>query len=121
MPNRRLFVLRLVAAAAAVVAALGACGHSSYNPSPTVVRLDITGPINHLVPAATGQMHAEATFSDQSRSDVTNRAAWVSSNVNVLTVSSTGLLQALTVGVVQIRATFSGVSAEATVEVQSGP
>jgi hypothetical protein len=113
--------LHLVAAGSAAVAALGACGHASYPPSPTPVRLEITGPVNHMVPGAAGQVLALVTLSDQSKSDVTDATAWSSSDPTVLTVSSTGLVHALTVGIVQIRASYAGLTVSANVEVASGP
>ena len=115
------FIACLVTAGSAVVAALDACGHASSPPSPTPVHLEITGPINHMVPAATGQVHALATLSDQSQSDVTDATAWSSSDPTIVTVSSTGLLHALTVGVVEIRASYAGLTASKSIEVQSGP
>ena len=120
MPDRRLFILRMVTTGAVSVAAFGACSHPSNGPSVTPVRLEVTGPINHMVPEATGQVHALLTFSDQSTSDVTNATVWSSSVPAILTVSSTGVVHALTVGIVQIRGSYGGLSATVTVEVQSG-
>jgi hypothetical protein len=119
-PARVVLIAHLVIAAA-VVAALDACGHASYPPSPTPVHLEVTGPVNHMVPAATGQVHAFLTYSDQSTSDVTNATDWSSSAPATLTVSSTGAVHALTVGTVQIRGSYVGLTASVTVEVQTGP
>jgi hypothetical protein len=119
-PARIILIAQSVTVGAAALAALGACGHASYRPSPTIVRLDITGPINHMVPGATGQMHAVVTLSDQSTSDVTTTATWSSSQPTVVTVSSSGEIHALAVGTVEIRASYAGVVATKTVDVQSG-
>jgi hypothetical protein len=119
-PARVIFVARSVTVGAAVLAVLGACGRAAYRPSPTVVRLEISGPINHMVPGANGRMQALAIFSDQSTSDVTTIATWSSSEPSVVTVSSSGEIHALAVGTVEIRASYAEVTAAKAVEVQSG-
>jgi hypothetical protein len=56
------------------------------------------------------QLTATATFSDNTQQDVTNSATWASSNSNVASVSSTGLVTAgsTNTGTVNITATFQG-------------
>ena len=76
--------------------------------------------MNHMVPAATGQVHALLTFSDRSESEVTDATAWSSSDPTILTVSSTGLVHALTVGSVQIRGSYARLSATVTVDIGTG-
>ena len=119
-PARIILIARSVTVGAAAVAVLGACGHAAYRPSPTPVRLELTGPLNHMVPGATGQMHAVATFTDNSTSEVTTTATWSSSEPTVVTVSSTGEIHALAAGTVAIQASCAGLSATKNVEVGVG-
>jgi hypothetical protein len=119
-PARIILIARSVTVGAAAVAALGACGHVLPRPSPTPVRLELTGPINHMVPGATGQMHAVATFTDNSTNDVTTTATWSSSEPTVVTVSSTGEIHALAAGTVTIQASYAGLAATKIVEVGIG-
>src|SRR4051794_31350713 len=53
---------------------------------------------------------ATATFSNGTTQSVTTQATWVSSNTAVATVSSTGSLTAVGMGLTELRATYQGVS-----------
>ncbi len=56
------------------------------------------------------QLSATAILSDGTAEDVTAKAAWLSSDVHVVTVSTNGLVKAQGAGTATITATFQGVS-----------
>lgn len=64
----------------------------------------VTGPT--LTAGASGQFKATATMSDGSTQDVTAAASWTTSNSAVATVSTSGLVTALTDGSTTITATY---------------
>src|SRR5688572_15628469 len=91
-----------------------ACGSDSPSPTPVAptpttsavqVRAsgDASGPLDA---GQTRQLVATATQSTGSTSDVTQQATWQSSVPGVATVSSTGLVTAVSEGEVDISATF---------------
>ena len=65
----------------------------------------------------TKQFNATAVYSDMSSVDVTNQAAWTSTNMNVATVSSTGLASLLSAGSTTIQAQYGGLTGAANVMV----
>ena len=69
------------------------------SPAPTVTALRVSGPTSFVALAATGQMAAIATMSDLTTKDVTSEGRWVSTNPEVVTVSSTGLVTSVGFGV----------------------
>jgi uncharacterized protein YjdB len=97
-----------------VVVAFGfvttACGSSSTAPS-AVNTVTVTG----AAPAvgATAQYSAVANLSNGSTENVTTSATWTSSNPDIATVSSTGLVTAIAEGNVSISATFDSVTGSA--------
>jgi hypothetical protein len=97
---------------AAAVAA-SACGSGS-SPAPTspssgsVSAVNISGLANFTEAGQTAQLTATATFSDNTKQDVTSTAAWRSLNPSVASVSGTGLVTALALGTTSITATFQG-------------
>ena len=64
------------------------------------------------------QFSAYGVYSDNSQQDLTNLAAWTSSNTSVATVQS-GLAQSVASGTSNISATFNGMSAQGTLQVTS--
>lgn len=54
------------------------------------------------------ELFATATYSDGTSSDVSNLVTWDNSNTNVATISSTGLVTALNVGITNISAFANG-------------
>lgn len=87
-----------------------ACGSSSTAPS-AVNTVTVTG----AAPAvgATAQYSAVANLSNGSTENVTTSATWTSSNPDLATVSSTGLVTAVAAGNVSISATFDSVTGTA--------
>ena len=119
-PGHRLASILLWALAPAVAAS--ACGSGSSSPptSPTsasVTSVNISGTANFTEAGQTAQLAATATFSDNTKQDVTATAAWRSLNASVATVSGTGLVTALGLGAASITATFQGKSATLPVSV----
>lgn len=66
----------------------------------------------------TSQLHATATLADGTIQDITDVASWQSSNANVATVSTTGLVTAVASGITMITAGYRGQSG--TLSVSSG-
>ena len=119
-PGHRLASILLWALAPAVAAS--ACGSGSSSPptSPTsasVTSVNISGTANFTEAGQTAQLAATATFSDNTKQDVTATAAWRSLNASVATVSGTGLVTALGLGAASITATFQGKNATLPVSV----
>jgi len=88
----------------------------------TVSSLSITPPASAtLVTGKTLQLQAVGTFSDGSSQDLTDAAAWSSSDNGVATVGTTvpgaGLVSAVAQGTADITASFGGQSATQTLEV----
>jgi hypothetical protein len=104
----------LVVSLCLVAAACGSDGKSPVTPTPpaavSAVQVkasgDASGP---LQPGQTRQLAATATQSTGSTSDVTQQAVWQSSAAGVATVSPAGLVTAVSVGDVEISATFQNV------------
>jgi len=69
----------------------------------------ITGPAT-LAVGQTSQLTASVVYTDGTRKDVTNVAAWKSTASSLAAVSSTGLLTAYAVGTATITAAFRDVS-----------
>lgn len=69
----------------------------------------------------TAQLNASADYSDGSKSDVTNLAAWSSSNLSVATVSNTGVVTAKAAGQATITATYGNKSDSTVVTVTPPP
>jgi hypothetical protein len=116
----RLHRCRLVLALALTAAA---CGDDPQPIAPTpapaaFVRMDIDAPNQRAIdePGGTVQLRALASFSDGTRPDVTNEAAWSVVDPRVLTVSR-GLVTGLAIGGTIVTATYRGWSSVANVSV----
>jgi hypothetical protein len=103
-PMKRFGVAIAVAAALA-----GACAKkSSSTPTPTVSGVVVAGNGAFTSKNQTSQLTATANLSDSTSQDVTSTATWSSSNQAVATVSSTGLVTAVSFGTATISATYQG-------------
>lgn len=78
-------------------------------PVPTVTGVAVTGVGSAASPGQTVALVATATFSDATTLNVTNQAAWQSSNTSVATVSPTGVATFISAGAVDFRATYRNV------------
>jgi hypothetical protein len=120
---------------AAAVSAMLACGGQSQpstptqpsQPSPpptpavtlTSVVVGVAGnTAAALAPGDKLQLYAQAVYSDESRSDVTNVAVWQSSNPAIATVSSGGIVTAAIEGALDVSATYQGRSGSLHADVQ---
>jgi len=89
-----------------------ACGASSTTPTGAisatvrVTHLSVTGKAALSAVGETSQLMATATFSDGSLKDVSSTASWWSTDVSVMTVSSTGLVTVVRLGTTTIYAQF---------------
>ena len=86
-------------------------------PPPTVTQVVISGEVALVAIMQTSQLVASATLSNGESRDVTSEAAWESSNTTVADVSPSGLVTARGFGVADIRATYEGVTVDASVSV----
>jgi uncharacterized protein YjdB len=88
--------------------------------APTLQQIVVAaaGAVNHTV-GGTQQFTATAVYSDQSTRDVTNQAAWTSSNTGIATVNGSGLASLVASGTASIQAQFGGLSGAATLTVAS--
>jgi len=102
---------RLVLCAIAVLAAASACDGGPTEPSTPVAQLDVSGAPseNVLLVGATAQLNAVAR--DAGGAAIERRISWSSSNTAIARVSSTGLVTAVSSGVVGITATAGGETA----------
>lgn len=81
--------------------------------APVPVSILVTPPLDKLAQGMTLQLAAAAIGSDGRSVSVTAKAAWVSSNPLVATVSATGLVTSVANGRVQIAASYGGLRGEA--------
>jgi uncharacterized protein YjdB len=89
--------------------------------STRVVRSISVSPSSQTLLLSTGQTQqytATATFSDGSFQDVTNSAAWTSSNGSVATIGNTGLAQPIGTGSTTISASLQGQVGTASLTIQ---
>jgi uncharacterized protein YjdB len=86
--------------------------HSPTTPT-TTSSIAITGTVPAI--GQTSQLTAKATLSNGTSQDVTAQATWLSSNTAVATVTTGGLLKALSLGGAQITATYQNMSGQFSV------
>jgi hypothetical protein len=84
---------------------------SPSTPSPTISALVIVGVSGFVVRGQTVPLKLTATSSDGAHWDVTEPISWRSSSPQLVTISTTGVLQAIGVGDVDIVADYKGLSA----------
>jgi Carboxypeptidase regulatory-like domain/Bacterial Ig-like domain (group 2) len=106
-----------LAAVLTCAVALSACGSTSPNPSaPTPPSGGGTVTVTAVTvsaPSTTGssfQLTANAKMSDNTTKDVTSAATWQSSNSQLATISSSGVVTVHGTGEVDLQATYQGVS-----------
>lgn len=99
----RVFVGFVVAATLAA-----ACSKSSSTPTPTVTGVVVSGNGAFTAKNETSQLTATANLSDNTSQNVTNSATWSSSNQLIASVSSTGLVTAVSFGQATITAAYQG-------------
>jgi hypothetical protein len=90
----------------------GGSGGGSMVPTLTVSSVAVTGNLT-LTQGQTSQLIATATLSNGTSQDVTAMSTWTSSQPAVASVSSGGLVTAVSVGSANITATYQNVSSSA--------
>jgi hypothetical protein len=107
---------------AAFVTVLAACGGDGAPPVAEVMRISLTGmPAAPLAPMQSAQLTARAIYSDGTVKDVTDAAAWSSTDPNVIEVSSTGEATATGPGTADVSAVYAAVRGAVTGEVVALP
>lgn len=87
-------------------------------PSPTVTGVTITGTSLLTARGQRAQLQAIAWLSDGSSRDRTSVAGWASTNTSVVTVTTSGVVDARQSGRAVIRATYEGITATHTMDVE---
>jgi len=82
--------------------------NTTTNTTPTVTAVSVSGNAPNI--GATSQFTATATLSNSTTQTVTPQATWTSSNTNVATVNSAGLVTVVNAGSADISATYQNVS-----------
>ena len=106
----------LLCSAASVVAAVAACDKSEggsvlpTRPNPAITRLEIRGP-GTVAPGGSARWTVVAHLSNATVRDVTAEAHWTSSNRNVVSVASGGLVTGHALGEATVHANVSPMSA----------
>ncbi len=115
-----------VLAALVATAIISACsGDNLVTPvpppnSPTLISVTLTGNLATLI-GQTSQLAATANYAKGTTQDVTSQATWTSATPAIATVSSTGLVTAVTAGVAEIRATYQNVTGSLQITVNKPP
>ena len=90
--------------------------------NPAVLSSITVAPANaSLLVGATQQFTATGNFSDSSQQDLSGLATWTSSNLNVASISTTGLATTLVSGPSTITATFNSIVGSTTLTVNNPP
>src|SRR5262245_56923089 len=97
-----------VAALLSVMLAAACAKKSTSTPTPTVSGVVVTGNGAFTSKNQTSQLTATANLSDSTHQDVSTVATWSSSNSAVTSVSSTGLVTAVSFGTATISANYQG-------------
>jgi hypothetical protein len=82
----------------------------NYQALPTLQRVEIRPATLAVAPGGAQPLTAIGVYSDGSTEDVTAFASWTSGNTTAATVSSGGVLNGVTSGVANVRATVAGVA-----------
>jgi len=110
---------RLLILSALVIAVLFAelgCGQF-FPGSNSITALQVTPASATVQPGVTQQYTATATFGNNTTGDVTSTVSWSTTPTNVATISNSGLLTAVSLGVATVRAQSGGVIASTPVTV----
>jgi hypothetical protein len=112
----RALVLFLPVAVAGL--SLSACNSTTPAAATTTSRIDVSGSVPAI--GTTSQYTCTVTFSDSTTKDCTNTASWVSFNAAVATVSSSGVVTAVTAGTAVLEATYQGAVGTVDLAVTTG-
>ena len=84
---------------------------------PAIASLTVSGTASFSALGAASQLMATASLDDGSKQTVTARADWQTSNAAVATVSTSGLITAVSAGDATISASYEGLTASTTVSI----
>lgn len=117
--DRRIVLVILSISVSSMVAACNVSKPTTTSATPTPVttmtKLTVDGLTALTTLGQTTQLTARAGFSDGATQDVTNQAAWHSSNTAVATVSPGGLVTGVTFGQADVTAQFQNFSEKVTI------
>ena len=82
---------------------LSSCGQF-FPGSNTIVSLALSPTSAQIKPTGTQQFSATATYGNNSTGDVSSSVTWTSSNINIATISTSGLATAVAIGSTNITA-----------------
>ena len=118
----------LIAVAAACALIVPACaqdeGGSPTGPSPAsqvITQVSVDGPMTSPKPGDVAQFQATALLANGASLTVTAQSTWESTDPNVATVTSEGVVTAAAAGQVDIRATYQGVTGSKRLTVTAAP
>jgi uncharacterized protein YjdB len=105
-----------------ILLALTACGGSggssqSVNNGPSLRSIQVNGLSGSVTAGQTQQLTATASYSDGSTKDVTSTATWSSTNANIATVATGGMLTAKASGQCSVSAKIGTIGGSLTVTV----
>jgi Big-like domain-containing protein len=101
-----------------LLAGCAGSGTGTSSSAAAITTLDVLGSnLTLSVRGQTTQLTARATYSDSTTRDVTSQAAWSSSNAAVASVSTAGLVTALSTGSATIQASYQNRSGSKAVNV----
>jgi phospholipase C len=91
---------------------LGGCGAggTGAHTSPTLSSIAVTPANGSVAQGMTQQFKAMGTYSDNSTQDLTTTVTWTSSAMTVITISTTGLANAVGFGTTTVKATSGSIS-----------
>ncbi len=102
-------MMRICVAAVLAMTLAAACAKKSTStPTPTVTGVVVSGNGAFTSKSQTSQLTATANLSDSTSQNVSGTATWASSNPAVASVSSTGLVTAVSFGTATITANYQG-------------
>ncbi|MGC2109429.1 MAG: Ig-like domain-containing protein [Candidatus Korobacteraceae bacterium] len=102
-----------IATACLAALSLTSCG-GFFPSSDTIVSIAISPASAQVMPMATQQYSATATFGNNTTGDVTSQVTWISSATNVATISTSGLATAVALGTSNITAKSGSVTSTAS-------
>ncbi|HXZ80502.1 MAG TPA: Ig-like domain-containing protein [Terriglobales bacterium] len=108
----------LLACAVFLLALASSC--SGFFVDPQLTSITVSPPSPSLLKGGTQQFSASGVF-DNGQTKTLSDITWTSSNLQVVTISSTGLATAVATGSATISATSGGITGSTTVSVVSSP
>ena len=85
-------------------------GDATLTVTAALVSIAVTPSAPAIIEGQTQQLTATGTYDDASTTDLTSSVTWMSDNLSVATINSTGLVNSVSVGTALINATYSGIS-----------